>query len=132
MSVGSLVVVGIVASHLGVLAGRRRDGQPPWTFPGGKVEQGETPKAAVVREVWEEAGVHVRPGEDLGWRVHPQTGRTCMYLACQLVDAAGPVWPRSSELTAVRWLTLFELGALMGGRDAIYAPVLEYLERMLP
>jgi hypothetical protein len=34
----------VVTSRLGVLVGRRRDGTPPWTFPGGKIEPGESPE----------------------------------------------------------------------------------------
>lgn len=37
------VAVAVVTSRLGVLAGRRRDGVPPWAFPGGKLEPGECP-----------------------------------------------------------------------------------------
>src|SRR6185295_10926685 len=32
-----------------------------WVAPGGAVDPGESPQDAVVREVWEEAGVHVEP-----------------------------------------------------------------------
>jgi 8-oxo-dGTP pyrophosphatase MutT (NUDIX family) len=37
------VAVAVVTSPLGVLVGRRRDGVPPRTFPGGKIEPGESP-----------------------------------------------------------------------------------------
>jgi 8-oxo-dGTP diphosphatase len=50
------VAVAIVAGDLGVLFGRRRDGVPPWTSPGGKIEPGENPEDAAVRETLEETG----------------------------------------------------------------------------
>ncbi len=37
-----------------------------WEFPGGKVEPGELPEQAAVREVWEETGLHVRLVESAG------------------------------------------------------------------
>jgi 8-oxo-dGTP pyrophosphatase MutT (NUDIX family) len=40
------VAVAIVTGPLDVLVGRRRDGHPPWTFPGGKIEPGESPEAS--------------------------------------------------------------------------------------
>jgi ADP-ribose pyrophosphatase YjhB (NUDIX family) len=31
----------------------------PWGLPGGSLEYGEQPEAAIIREVWEETGLHI-------------------------------------------------------------------------
>lgn len=52
----------LVDGHGRVLIARRPPGRPLeglWEFPGGKLETGETPEAAVVRELREELGIEV-------------------------------------------------------------------------
>ena len=62
------VVAGILSRNGKILICRRRADQPhalKWEFPGGKLEPGESPAAALVRELSEELGVHATPGREL-------------------------------------------------------------------
>jgi 8-oxo-dGTP diphosphatase len=125
------VVAAIVTSARGVLAGRRRDGKPPWTFIAGEQEPGELPADTAVREVKEESGIEAKAGEVIGQRVHPKTGRTMIYLAAR--PARGThvtaIVGDEAELAEVRWVaTLDELHELM---PDLYPPVRDYLARTL-
>jgi 8-oxo-dGTP diphosphatase len=124
------VAAAIVVSTRGVLAGRRNDGKPPWTFIAGEVEPGESAAFAAVREVKEETGLEVRDVREIGQRVHPKTGRTMIYIA------AVPARPNDLdtfvgdpvELAEVRWLTLAEADELLPG---MFEPVRAYLGETL-
>jgi len=62
------VVAAILRSNGKVLICRRRADQPhalKWEFPGGKVEPGESPEAALTRELREELGIESEPGTEL-------------------------------------------------------------------
>ncbi len=55
-----VVAVALLDPDGRVLITRRPEGKPMaglWEFPGGKVEPGETPERAALRELWEELGV---------------------------------------------------------------------------
>lgn len=58
-----LVVAAVLVDRDGrVLVQQRPEGKPMaglWEFPGGKVESGETPEAALIRELHEELGITV-------------------------------------------------------------------------
>ncbi len=62
------VVAAIIQRDDGlILVAQRNSGlhQGKWEFPGGKVELGETPQVALVREIDEELGVEIVVGEML-------------------------------------------------------------------
>ena len=123
------VVAAIVTSHLGVLAGKRNDGKPPWTFIAGEIEPGESQLDAAVREVKEETGLLVRAGHhEIGRRVHPKTKRTMIYLACSPTHGTDVFVGDEEELAEVRWLSLAEVDELMPG---VFEPVREHLGRLI-
>jgi 8-oxo-dGTP diphosphatase len=77
-----------------------------WEFPGGKVEDGETDLAALVRECAEELDVVVEPGERLGDDI-PLPGGTAVLRVWTGRIATGT--PRALEHRSLRWLTAEEL-----------------------
>jgi 8-oxo-dGTP diphosphatase len=104
-----VVVVGaVVLQHGRVLAARRT--RPPelrgfWELPGGKVEPGEEPGAAVVREVREELGCEVRVTGRLAGEQPIGGGRTLQVWCVEIVTGE----PVPHEHDAVRWLGPEEL-----------------------
>ncbi|MGW3160953.1 NUDIX domain-containing protein [Streptomyces sp. NPDC001089] len=92
-----MAVDGLIAGAVVVRAGRvlmiRRAvpvGGLVWQFPAGRVEAGESAAEAAAREASEETGVRVEPVSVIGGRVHPETGRHVVYVACRWVS--GEPW----------------------------------------
>jgi len=109
VSKSEVLVVGAAIIHDGrVLAARRTT--PPsasglWEFPGGKVEPGETPEEAVVREVREELSCEVRAVGMLNGEARIEAGYVLRVAVAELV--AGEPLPHEHD--AVRWLGPHEL-----------------------
>lgn len=106
-----LVVAGlIVADDRRVLITQRRADQAmplQWELPGGKVEPGEAPVAALARELDEELGVTVAVGPiwDVLFHAYPAFDLVMLVYACRIV--AGE--PRPVEVADLAWVATTEL-----------------------
>lgn len=59
-----VAAVALIDSDGRILIAQRAEGKPMaglWEFPGGKVDDGETPEFALMRELEEELGIETRP-----------------------------------------------------------------------
>jgi 8-oxo-dGTP diphosphatase len=108
-----LVVAGLVIDGPRVLITQRRADQAlplQWELPGGKIEAGESPEVALVRELREELGVTVAVGRvwDVLFHAYPAYDVLMLIYTCAI--AAGET-PRCVEVAAMAWCLPDELGA---------------------
>lgn len=83
-----------------------------WEFPGGKIESGESPQAALVREIAEELGCVAVPGEALGTVTHAYEKVTVRLMPFLARFAEADARPEAREHSELRWVTRAEIGAL--------------------
>jgi 8-oxo-dGTP diphosphatase len=97
------VVAGIFSRDGKILICRRRADQAhalKWEFPGGKLEPGESPEAALVRELSEELGVEATVGRELMRYEFAYPGKNAILLIFLEVAAwAGEITNRIFEAT---------------------------------
>jgi 8-oxo-dGTP diphosphatase len=97
-----VVAAAIVDGGRVLAARRRRDGR--WEFPGGKVEDGETARAALRRECREELAIDVVVGRNLAEA--DQAGLTLTVYEAALNGGRPVAGPDHDEL---RWLDAADL-----------------------
>ena len=111
-----VIAVGAVVLHQNRILLIRRGKEPAkgeWAIPGGRVELGETMREAAMREVMEETGVSIRPGELVYFfeTIQPDpNGRIRFHYAIFDFMAeylAGEPTPRDDALDA-RWVSAAE------------------------
>lgn len=109
-------VVGAAIMRDGMLFAAQCSSRKPeipfqWEFPGGKVEKGESPECAVVREIREELGVDVGVVRRISTVSH-QYERFHMTMQVFLCSLPSGVEPALSEHMGSRWIGPSELYAL--------------------
>ena len=109
------VVAAIIRQEDKIFATQRGYGEfkDGWEFPGGKMEIGETPKQALVREIREELATDIRVGEliDTVEYDYPDFHLSMACFWCErvsgdlkLLEADEARWLSVEELHSVQWL----------------------------
>ena len=82
-----------------------------WEFPGGKIEPGEAPEAALIRELHEELAITVSPSalEPAGFATEPLADRHLLLLLYVIRSWSGT--PVAQEADALLWCRPEEMAA---------------------
>ncbi|SFP69438.1 (deoxy)nucleoside triphosphate pyrophosphohydrolase [Salibacterium halotolerans] len=107
------VVGAVIVEENQILCAQRGDSKSlpyKWEFPGGKIEQDETPQEALRREIDEEMQCRIEIGEQIEHTVYEYdfgvVHLTTFY--CHVLDGT----PSLTEHVAIRWLTPADLHTL--------------------
>ena len=104
-----LVAAGVVIENGRVLLSKRKPGshlEGLWELPGGKVLEGEDPRAALVRELREELGIEVAVGEilDVTFHRYEEATRTVLLLFFEASRVPGAPEPQAIDVAAFEWV----------------------------
>lgn len=122
------VVVGIIENDDGkYLVQQRREGKPcagQWEFPGGKIENRETPEQALQRELFEELDIEVT-GSSMLTKLAHNYDHAKVLLWIYYVEEFKQI-ARGKEGQVIAWVSIEEIR----NRDVLEAvfPILELLE----
>ena len=103
-----IVAAAVMIEHGKVLLSRRKAGTHlagMWEFPGGKVEAGEDPRAALRRELEEELGIDTTIGEivDVTFHRYDDADKAVLLLFFEATRAAGSPEPSAIDVAEVGW-----------------------------
>jgi len=103
LAAGGIVLRREPAPRFAVVRLRKRN---EWVLPKGKLDDGETPRAAAEREVMEETGHAVAVHEFLGTLVYESNGRSKIVHYWRMEADGEPVRELMHDVRAVDWLPL--------------------------
>src|SRR5262249_60919408 len=101
MAAGGIVMRRRLPPLIAVVRVRKRD---EWVLPKGKLDDGETPRAAARREVLEETGHNVTVHEFLGTLVYDSGGRSKVVHYWRMEAGGTQARELSNDGSAVDWL----------------------------
>ena len=121
------VTAAVLIRHHRVLIAKRRAGSHQalqWEFPGGKIEEGETPEECLQREMFEEFQIKVRVGPFLWESIYHYAHGSIRLLAYETFWESGAVHLTAHE--EFRWAACDEL------KDYDFAPAdLPFVEHLI-
>jgi len=120
--------LGVFAAIFGesgrILCVRANYGARGWTTPGGRLEVGESPPEALKREVLEETGLEVAPGQLIGVYAKPNQNDIVLSFRAQVLRRNG--WRPNGEISELAYFSAAELPEPMS--SAARARIVDALE----
>lgn len=118
------VAYALIERHGFIAVLQRVDGS--WTFPGGKIDDGESAEQAAVREAGEESGLRI-----IVYKTLPPYEKKDKLRHAFIAKAIGGALTLSEpdKFQQVAWMTPQEVIPLFG--DRLYTPIRQHLDEML-
>ena len=108
----TIVVAAVIIEDRRVCLTQRKAGSHlagAWEFPGGKVEPGEDPRAALERELEEEIGIQTTIGAPIEVTFHRYPTKEVLLLFFAASRRPGSPEPRAIDVAGIKWASVGEL-----------------------